>query len=59
MRQTFTFYLVANANFRIHMISVYLAKARATQIELEIESFFHPMGYGYIGLPIVAMIIFL
>ena len=36
----YTFYLVANANFRICKISVYLADARATRLKINIEPFF-------------------
>jgi len=37
---TFAFYLVANANFRVRMISVYLANTQATQIKIKIEPSF-------------------
>jgi len=36
-RWTFAFYLVPNTNFRVDMISVYLANARAVQIKMKIE----------------------
>jgi len=39
-RWIFTFYLVANANFSVRMISVYLANARATRIKIKIEPSF-------------------
>jgi len=38
--RSWTFALVANANFRIRMISVYLANARATRIKIKIEPSF-------------------
>ena len=40
MRWTFTFDLVANADFRAHMISVYFANAWTTRIKIKIEPSF-------------------
>jgi len=40
MRWTFVFYLVANAKFRVSMISVYLAKVQPPQIKIKIEPSF-------------------
>jgi len=36
----FRFFLVANANFRVHIIPVYLANAQATRINVKIEPSF-------------------
>jgi len=33
MRWSFAFYLVTNAKIRVHMITIFLANARATQIK--------------------------
>jgi len=39
-RWTFAFYVVANANFRVRMISAYLAYTRTTRINIKIEPSF-------------------
>ena len=47
---TFAFYLVAIANFRVRMISVGLANARATRMKTNIEpSFTQWLGYVYLS----------
>ena len=57
MHWTFGFYLLAYANFRICMISVYLANARTTRIKIKIEPSFTQRFRAMLACPKMAIAI--